>query len=204
MKKIFAFILFVSIVIFATNCGGEGDGEEVDDYYPLSIGNSWEYMAGMTVAKPDTISIYLGNSQDRIIGTTQLVGGANVFEWATSITLDGYSDTDTFYIQETDTAVYIYESLSDTAPDKYLKLPIENGVTWMVNSDETAVVLGTIDVSVPAGDYKDCWEIAYVDGSDTTFVNLARGVGEVKGWAHYSVADTTVTIRLDLESVTIQ
>jgi hypothetical protein len=201
MKKIFTFILFVSIAIFIANCGGE---EEIDSYFPLSVGNVWEYMVGMTVAIPGTTYIFMGNSQDNIIGTTQLVGGASVFQLATSLTLDGYSGRDTFYIHETDTAVYLYESPDDTIPDKYLELPIETGNTWTVNSYETAVVLGTSDVSVPAGDYQDCWEIAFVDESDTTFVYLALGVGEVKGLAGYSVEDTTVTIRLDLESATIQ
>lgn len=201
MKKIFAFILFFSIAIFVTNCGGE---EEIDSYFPLSVGNVWEYMVGMSVQVPGSTYIFIGNSQDRIVGTTQLVSGASVFEFATSLTLDGYSTRDTFYIHETDTAIYLYESLEDTTPDKYLELPIEAGNTWTVNSYETAVVLGTSDVSVPAADYQDCWEIAFVNGSDTTFVYLALDVGEVKGLAHYAVADTMVTIRVDLESATIQ
>ncbi|UCD18865.1 MAG: hypothetical protein JSU64_05400 [candidate division WOR-3 bacterium] len=203
MKRIFASILLACIVLFVGTCGGEGDGEN-DGYYPLSIGNTWDYMVGMTVEQPGTISIFMGNSRDEIIGTTQLAGGTSVFEWITSITLDGYSDSGTFYIHETDTAVYVYESLNDTVPDRYLELPLENGNTWTVNSDVAAIVLGIVDVSVPAGNYTDCWEIAYIQSSDTTFAYLARGIGEVKGWAQTSIGDTTVTLRLDLESATIQ
>lgn len=202
MKTFAAFIFLISVAVYSTGCGGE---EEVaDTYYPLNAGNSWTYTIGMTVAAPGTTAIYLGSTHDTIIGTTLVTGGISAFTWATSLTLNGYSSRDTFYIHESDTAVYIYESIDDTSPDKYLVLPIESGNAWTVNSGITASVLGFIDVSVPAGDYSDCWQIAYVENNETTLVYLAHNVGEVKGWSQYSVADTTVTIRLDLESATVQ
>ncbi|MDH4211786.1 MAG: hypothetical protein OEV79_10120 [candidate division WOR-3 bacterium] len=200
MRKLFIFILLTSIAIFLINCGGE----EEENYYPLSIGNEWNYEVTMTVDIPDTSYTFTGDSQDRIVGTTQLAGGMSVFEFATAITLNGYSGNDTFYIRGTDTAVYLYETLDDTLPDTYLEFPIENGRTWIVNSAETAVVLGSIDISVPAGTYNDCWEIAYIGEDDTIFVYLANGIGEVKGYAIDAYADTTVTLSLELESVTIQ
>ena len=200
MRNLFVFMLLTSIAIFMTSCGGESE----ESYYPLSVGNVWNYGVTMIAEIPGTTATFTGDSQDRIVDTAELTGGTSVYELVTSITINGYSGSDTFYIHETDTAVYIYESLSDTVPDKYLELPLENSSSWIVNSSETAVVLGTIDISVPAGVYSDCREIAYIDNDDTTFVCLARGVGEVAGHATYSEADTTITIALELESATIQ
>jgi hypothetical protein len=203
MKKTLAFILFVSVVMFIAQCGGEGN-EGADSYYPLSVDNEWNYSVTMTVDIAGTPDIFTGTSQDQIIGTTQLTGGISVFQLATLLTLNGYSGNDTFYIHETDTAVYLYEDVDDTLPDKYIEYPIENGSTWTVNSTQTAVVLGSVDVSVPTGDYSDCWEIAYIEGDDTIFVYLAYGIGEVKGYAINTYADTTVALSLELESATIQ
>jgi len=203
MKRIFTLLFAVSIIIFVTGCGGEGDESE-DSYYPLTIGNEWNYETTWTLDIAGTPYIYQGEIQDRVIGTTQLTTGTNVFQFTTALTLNGYSDTDTFYLHETDTAVYVYESLDDTSPDKYIQFPLENSSTWVVNSTQTAVVLGIVDVSVPAGDYSDCWEIAYLDGDDTVFVYLAHGIGEVKGYAIDISADTTLAVSLELESATIQ
>jgi len=202
MKKMLAFILFVCISLFIINCGGED--EVVDSYYPLNIGNEWNYTVTMTIEISDTPYIYTGTSEDQIIGTTQLTAGINVFQFATMLTLNGYTGNDTFYIHETDTAVYLYEDIDDTLPDKYLEFPLATGNTWTVNATQSARVLGSVDVSVPAGDYSDCWEIAYIEGDDTIFVYLAYGVGEVKGYAVDNFADTTVTLSLELESATIQ
>ncbi len=200
MKTLFVFMLLTSIAIFMTSCGGE----EEESYYPLSIGNEWNYEVTMTVDTSGTPHIYTGTSQDQIIDTAQLTGGKIVFQFATLLTLNGFYGNDTFYIHETDTAVYIYESLDDHVPDKYIEFPIENGSTWVVNATQTAVVLGSVDVSVPAGDYADCWEIAYIEGSDTIFVYLAYGIGEVKGLAIATYGDTVVTLSLELESAIIQ
>lgn len=200
MRNLCVFTLLALIAIHTGSCGGEGE----EDYYPLSVGNVWNYGVTMIAEIPGTTATFTGDSQDRIVGTAELSGGISVYEWVTSITIDGYSGSDTFYIHETDTAVYIYESMIDTVADKYLELPIESNNSWIVNSNQTAVVLATVDISVPAGIYSDCYEIAYIDNDDTTFVCFANGVGEVYGHAAYSEADTTITIVLELESATIQ
>ncbi|UCD05572.1 MAG: hypothetical protein JSV98_10765 [candidate division WOR-3 bacterium] len=202
MRKILAFLVFVCITIFLVECGGEDEVEH--SYYPLNIGNEWNYEVTMTVEIPGTSYNFTGASQDQITGTTQLTGGASVFQFATALTLNGFSGNDTFYIHETDTAVYLYEDVDDTLPDKYLEFPLAVGNTWTVNATQSAQVLGSVDISVPAGDYSDCWEIAYTEGEDTILVYLAYGVGEVKGYAVSNFADTTVTLSLELESTTIQ
>lgn len=202
MRMIFTFLFGLSITMFVISCGGEDEVEE--SYYPLRIGNEWNYEVTMTVDIAGTPYIYAGESQDRVIGTTQLTVGTGVFQFATVLTLNGYSGYDTFYIHETDTAVYLYEDVDDTLPDKFLEFPLAVGNAWTVNATQSAHVLGSVDVSVPAGDYGDCWEIAYVEGSDTIFVYLAYGIGEVKGYAIDTYADTTFAISLELESATIQ
>lgn len=201
MKKLFVLIPLIVIVAIITTCGGE---EEVENYYPLSVGNIWNYGITMTVEVPGTTYTYTGDLQDEITNETQHTNGANVFEWVGALTLDGFSSTDTFYLQETDTAVFMYTSLVDTDPDNHLELPIEEGNTWIVNSTMTAVVLGRADISVPAGNYEDCWEIAYIYLGDTMYVYLADGVGEVRGYIIETEADTTVALVEVLESATIQ
>jgi hypothetical protein len=202
VKNLYLSTTIICIAALMINCGGEDEVEE--SYYPLNIGNEWNYEVTMTVDMSGTPYIYTGTSQDQIIGITQLTGGKSVFQFATLLTLNGYYGNDTFYMHETDTAVYIYEELDDTLPDKYLEFPIVNGNTWTVNPTQTAAVLGSVDISVPAGNYNDCWEIAYFDGDDTVFVYLAKGIGEVKGYATDVYSDTTVTLSLELVDVSIQ
>lgn len=200
MAVTLSLLLMAALIIFI-RCGGE---EEIENYFPLSVGNIWNYGITMTIETPESTYIFTGDDQDEIIDQVQHTNGASVFEVVASLTLDGYSNIDTLYVQETDTLILVYASLVDIDPDRYLELPIETGNTWVVNSIMTATVLGRKDVSVPAGDYNDCWEIAYLYMGDTMYIYLADGVGEVRGYTIETVADTTAAIVSELESVTIQ
>lgn len=202
MKKHIVFILFIVFTLFITSCGGDGDSGVA--YYPLTVGDIWNYEVTMTWEDPDTTMVITGDLRAKITDETQLDNGTDVFEQVVAWTLDGSSFVDTNYIEETDAAIISYDRKDGTDPFTLLELPIEDGNTWIVNTTTTAVVLGKQDVSVPAGEYDNCWEIAYIISDDTTYVYFAEDVGEVKEYGFQTVGDTTLTALIELEGATIQ
>lgn len=198
MKKL---LLLVPLIVFIISCGG------AVNYYPLAVGNVWDYIMTMTMTTPTDTLEATGSQNDEITEETTLDDGTEVFEQVTITTIfdpDTSVDTTIMYIEETDDYIRGYDSKDDTIPDTFAELPIEDGNTWDVNDDMSAVVLGKVDVSVPAGDYDDCWEIGYIHDNDTTYDYFADGVGMVRAYTEFTDTDTTYTYEMELESAIIQ
>lgn len=207
MKKL---LLLIPLVVFIVGCDG---GEEGNGYFPLAVGNKWDYSLTQTTTMtlPDTTFVMTGASTTEITDETTLDNGTEVFQQITTTT---YDDTlmqecvDTTYIEKLDTYILIYDDKADTDPDTSLLLPIEEGNTWTVYSDSadtmTAEVLGKEDMTVPAGTYEDCWKIEYTFTGATNTDWFAPDFGIVKH--EMVIIDTAMTIEFtkDLENVTIQ
>jgi len=199
MKKL---LLLVPLIVFIIGCGAEAV-----NYFPLAVGNVWDYIMTMTVTTPTDTLEATGSQNVEITEETTLDDGTEVFEYVTITTTifdpDTFVDTTIVYIEETDDYIRGYESKDDTIPDTFAELPIEDGNTWDVNDDESAVVLGKVDVSVPAGDYDDCWEIGYIIDNDTTYNYFADGVGTVRTYFEFTEDEITVESETELEHATI-
>jgi hypothetical protein len=200
MKKL---LLLIPFVLFVIGCGG------AVNYFPLGVGSVWEYSITTTYTSPTDTLEMTGTQELEITEETTLDDGTDVVEQMaiTETTIDTLTTVDTTYsyLEETDDYIRGYDSKSDTTPDTWLELPIEEGNTWVVNDEMTAVVLGKVDnVSVPAGDYDDCWELGMIMDGDTVFVYLADGIGTVRQYAEFMEDDATIVNEMVLESASVE
>ncbi|MEO0136486.1 MAG: hypothetical protein ABIL40_04575 [candidate division WOR-3 bacterium] len=199
MKKLLVVVPFLLLLI---GCGG---GEK--DYWPLSVGNVWEYQAQITITTPDTNFTNTDTLKIEITQETTLDNGKKVFE---SITSNGSSDTT--YLEKTDDYLFSYENKADTEPDTMLAFPLEEGKTWTVRKDslftETVKVLGKESVTVPAGTYDDCWKgMVITTGTtiaETSYIWLAPDIGQVKMTMVEQDSSYKLEMKMELINVTIK
>jgi uncharacterized lipoprotein NlpE involved in copper resistance len=209
MKKL--TVLAALVLLLVVGCGKKAD------YYPLTVGNIWNYTTTTTVTNTDTLiardTTYSTTSKSEITADVTLANGDAGFE------VVGTSGTivDTSYVSEKDDYVFGWDSLADTTPDTLLVTPLEEGKTWITYSDSTGNVKVTIlekvsGVVVPAGTYDDVWKGmaiatfgAYVD---TSYGWSAPNIGDIKrehtGKTVVLTDTMTTTTKTELQSVTIK
>lgn len=204
MKKLIWLLPVIALII---SCGGD----EAENFFPLAVGNVWNYDLLYTMMGVDTTE-YTGTSTTEIIQETTLDNNVDVFEQVTTTVWDDttvmVNSVDTTYIQETEDYILIYYDLADTEPDTSLVLPIEEGNTWTVYADTTdtltAEVIGQEDVAVTAGTYIDCWDIMYTSLGQTQDDWFAPDVGVVRQYMSMEVAPIMIEFTRELTSSTIQ
>lgn len=202
MKKL---VLSLALALLIIGCGGE------KSLIPVTVGNQWDY-SWTTITSGAVNDTMTGTQSSQIASETTLDDGTEAFEVISTMEYDDtlMTDfTDTSYFVETDDYLLVYGDKADTDPDTQIVYPVEEGNTWTVYSDSnyttTAVVLGTENVTVPAGTYEDCWEIGYITEGETTYTYFAEGTGNVKSYMYMEI-DTTMTTEttVELETVTIE
>lgn len=204
MKKLIWLLPVIALII---GCGGD----DVENFFPLAVGNVWNYDLLYTMMAVDTTE-YTGTSTTEITQETNLDNNVDVFEQVTTTVWDDttvmVNSVDTTYIQETEDYILIYNDLADTEPDTSLVLPIEEGNTWTVYADTTdtltAEVIGQEDVTVPAGTFTDCWDITYTSLGQTQDNWFAPEMGVVRQYMSIIAAPVTIEFIRELTSSTIQ
>ena len=170
MKKMLYLLPVFALIV---GCGGEDD-----NYFPLTAGNAWYYDYVETVIDPDT-TFYTGTYALELGALTTLDNGTEVFPLVmTPIPDDTMAQTviDTLYLEETDDYIMAYYSKADTIPsDTMLAFPLELGKTWTNHE-----ITDQVDVTVPYGNFSNCWEITRIIDDDTTYSYWKSGVGLVK------------------------
>jgi hypothetical protein len=186
-------------------CGGDDDDEPsaAGDYWPCAIGNMWDYIVTMTLTTTDTSVTATGSITLTIVGDTVLINDQYVFMQEYVTIMDNTVDRDTYYLAETDTSILRYYSVYDTIPDIMLEFPLEIGNTWIVSGSQSAAVLGREHVSVPAGTYYNCFEVAYSVYGDTVYDYFAANTGIVKEYMSDSEGGMTLTVEVELASAVI-
>ncbi|MDI6739079.1 MAG: hypothetical protein QME74_01795 [Candidatus Edwardsbacteria bacterium] len=195
-------ICFVAILLIVpVGCSKKnptGNTSIVPDYYPLSVGSWWQYSG--TMIRVD---------KDSIIGTVAFPGNITCYcvfrRWMIDTVL---GDTFTTYISKTAHEVRRYYILGDTAfYSVAMRFPIAVGNAWAVRVYDSIQyydsmrVIGTGNVSVPAGLFTGCYRILhkYYYGREdpgTSELWFAPNVGFV-----YSpgIADTTRLINYQIK-----
>jgi hypothetical protein len=207
VKKLIWLLPLVALIF---SCNGESD-DNGDNYFPLAVGNLWNYnTVYRLIMTSDTIQ-YTGTSTTEITRETTLNSNIEVLEQVTTMLWDDTTMTnsiDTTYIQSSEDYMLIYDDLADTEPDTSLVLPIADGNTWTVYVDMTdtltAEVIGQDDVTVPAGSYSDCWDIRYTSLGQTQDNWFAEGVGIVRHIMSIPTTAVTTEFTKELVSSTIQ
>jgi hypothetical protein len=208
MKKL--TVLAVLALLLVVGCGKKAD------YYPLTVGNIWNYTTTTTVTHTDTLyndTTITSTSKSEIVAEATLDNGDAAFE----IVNTSGTFVDTSYASEKEGCVLGYDDKADTKPDTLLVTPVEEGTTWIAYSDSTGSVKVTITekvsgIVVPAGTYDDVWKGmaistfgAYVD---TSYGWIAPNIGDIKReQTNITVilTDTmTTTSTTELQTVTIK
>lgn len=209
MKKL--TVLAALVLLLVIGCGKKAD------YYPLTVGNIWNYTTTTTVTNTDTSVVhdttYTSTSKSEITADITLGNGDAGFE-----VVGTYGTiVDTSYVSEKDDFVFGWDSLADTTPDTLLVSPLEENKSWTVTSDTTGslkiVVLEKVSgVVVPAATYDDVWKEAmimtYGTIVDTSYGYMAPNIGQIK--TEYTaktviLTDTmTTSVKTELQTVTIK
>jgi hypothetical protein len=175
--RLLAFLL-VPIVLLAIGCHKKMS----QGWFPLELGSKWTYKLTnasdtgdftITVTEVGDVKHYAKAVTDT--GTSL----ANVFPFNN---LDG--DTSCFYTVNGDTTWL--GPRSGSAPLMVMVQPLDTVAAWrwtyLIWTD-SAVVAGKTDVIVPAGTFKNCYEVDYYGILGQLFYRVcyAEGVGAVKG-----------------------
>ncbi len=153
-------------------------------WFPLVLGSKWTYnltgAAGdgnftITVTEVGDVKHYAKAATDSVVTL------ANVFPFNN---LDG--DTSCFYTVNGDTT-WLGAS-GGAAPLIVMVQPLDSVAVWRWTYlfwTDSAVVTGKTDVIVPAGTFKNCYEVDYYGFLGQLFYRVcyAKGVGAVKGEA---------------------
>ncbi len=176
----FLAFLLLSVAFLTTGCHRKTS----QGWFPLELGSRWTYRLTsasdsgdftITVTEVGEVKHYAKAITDS--GMTL----ANVFPFSN---LDG--DTSCFYTVSGDTT-WLGASVG-SAPLIVMVQPLDSVTVWRwpyVIWTDSAVVAGKTDVIVPAGTFKDCYEVGYYGFLGQLYYRVcyAKGVGAVKGEA---------------------
>ncbi|MCX7757379.1 MAG: hypothetical protein N2166_03590 [candidate division WOR-3 bacterium] len=185
------------MAVFIIGCGVFGG----EDYYPLKVGNKWTYtgyVAMVSDATEDTTQTFI---QQREIARSFKEGNIETFVEGiktTSHLLPPYSPSDTTIV--TIESVYVF-TRNDTMFQNgrvTLVYPLEENKTWGDSSIGYYTVLNKEDVTVAAGNFRNCWKIRYVIDEDTSYFWLANNVGLVKLSQDWSIFGYLFRTRMEL------
>jgi hypothetical protein len=163
------------------------------DYWPMAEGNTWEYRGVEIVAYPDSTpdTAIVGEAMNLKCGSrVKLSDGTDA--WPMD---DG--DSTYAYFSDSRNAVLHYTGVSDTKPDTWLLLPLEQGKTWPY-SNVTMLVRGKETVEVPAGTYDDCWKVEMLVTGGSSFIWFAPNVGMVLTESRYESQTFSLVRRTEL------
>jgi hypothetical protein len=144
MKKLISLLIILSFLIVSFSCG------PTTLPFPLNEENQWvfESDSGITTYK------IVGSKENEEKGVHLFHMGR--FKEGTMGKID-------YYFQNEE-GLFYYDTLKSKNPITALKYPLEEGTEWSYGKGENQVtfkIIGIEDVSVPAGDFTDCYKIEY-------------------------------------------
>ncbi len=220
MKNVIILIT-AFLLVSSTGCGDNVSApvENDEDFYPLSVGNQWNYQRNGTIELSGVeIGTMTGASVTEITGTAT---HSNSFETyiQTTTTLDTtvvnnqttYTEfLDTLYVRVTGEGFNAYQHLDDTDSMFVVPFPLLEGSTWQFCQAPsiTALILSMdMDVTVPAGSFANCMEMQTTmsAGLDivTTVADFSRNVGRLNDVCTINANNITTTVTEELISYTV-
>lgn len=212
-KLLAATIPGIAALFIACNIFGSKE-----DYYPLSIGSTWNYFSCITMSTRSDGSldtIETTTSSTRATMNDKLSSGEDVVALVKIGTVHirypletTYVISETCYARKAENFVLSYDSKNDPEPDTVLALPLAVGKKWRINRELTADVLQQENITVTAGIYPGAWKIEMlnVSGPDTfrIFNWYASGVGNIKYRSEHNYAGYTFISHGELVSANIK
>jgi hypothetical protein len=138
------------------------------DYFPLATGHRWYYVLSDE-----------GEQAEVMVQVAEKTGDEYALRQEI---LTGYLEISFPFILDED----VYFASSDSGviregnePFLLLKSPLEVGAEWL-NGGDTVRITDKVTISVPAGNFADCYRVSYHPGGDQTTVWYAPDVGIVR------------------------
>jgi len=184
------------------------------DYFPLALNNVWHYVFTTTTVMKGTVDTTITTTDStytEIVAETTL-SGKKAWKFTDHY---GASSSSSYIVEESD-RILQYGSPTDSEPSTWLKLPLAQNATWVMDSMSyagkvTATVKAKESVTVPAGTFGDAWRVEYVFDSMPTSPWrewFAAGVGLAKfsneGTSSTPDETTTVTMTQELTGYTVK
>jgi len=170
MKRRSYFLLLI-VFLLLYSCTGN---EEQVDYLPNADGNWWEYQYS------DSLTMRLELSGIGTINSTEVQ----------RLVWNDEGDINTDYLLKNEAEIILYTTPQSWSAFILAKFPLEEGNSWeafrmIVLGDTTTItahVEEKLSVSVPAGEFDDCYRIYYENQSlvEPIRIYFAPDVGPVK------------------------
>ncbi len=145
------------------------------DYFPMTVGDWWEYAHSAMKIEPDSILWEDGSEHMAVISVS---GDTCIVEKTFSLWVAfGQVQVDTLVMVDTLTYLVNTDSVTILSPDtvshKYLDYPLELGKTW----GGWTVVDMDADVATPAGLYEGCAAISTYSESYNSYIDYYYSPG---------------------------
>jgi hypothetical protein len=171
------------------------------DYWPMAEGNQWVFREVEIIAQPDsTPDTLIDENYMTWKCGSEVTLGSGTKAWVMDV-----GSSDSMYFRDSGSAVLLYDDVSDTDPDTWLLLPLEEGKTWHYASG-TMTVREKGTVEVPAGTFKNCWKVEMLGSGiqHQLFLWLAPNVGLVLMEQSSEGQGYSYTSRIELTSKVIK
>ena len=204
----------LAVLLIVMGCGSNSVEPESSsgDYYPLEVGNLWNYHFSNEMLYASGDSLWGDGQQWTYVhGVVEHNHGFQVYhlEWSRiffwfspdSVCIDTTYQGSEFYERITAEGVYSYSSLDDSFPSLKLILPPVQGDSWQVDSTLVITIQSICDEhSVPSGSYSDClrtyWDYQLRDENRTCW--YAKDVGWVSTEGSYVNSSSSEWWDIDL------
>lgn len=167
-------VYFLLSIIFLLLYSCSENNEEQVDYFPNADGNWWEYQYS------DSLTMRLELSGTETISSTEVQNLIWNYE----------EETDTDYLLKNEAVIILYTTPDSWSAFTLAKLPLEEGNSWeafqMIVLGDTTIITAHVEekqsVSVPAGEFSECYSIYYENQTlgEPIRIYFAPDVGPVK------------------------
>lgn len=150
--------------------------ESLLDFYPVKVGNMWQYEGeGMEYASFVQKVIYSSGNRYQVTADNGGTVMANVFEINKDSIVNTYRSGEAY----TDANLLGKPSNLNII---LLQTPLEKGNFWISEENHYEIVDTEADVTVPAGEFKDCIavKVTFKDQTSNMVFYYKRGIGLVQ------------------------
>jgi len=162
MINLSLFLRFFSFMVILTY---SGEQRRVEDYYPLSLGNTWTYS---TDPPFDNLTDTMTEELDSSFFYNGLLVYSCYHWFHKNVTSQWYNGLLYF---DGEIRHYFFIEVDTSEYEILLKEPLEVGHEWKFGKGKRAKIVSTdVTVNVPAGVFKDCIKVCYWSEKEKIFI----------------------------------
>lgn len=150
--------------------------ESLSDFYPLKVGNMWEYEGkGMEYASFIQKVIFSSGNKYQVTIDNGGTVVANVFEISKDSIVNTYRAGESYNNEN-------ILGMANNVNIILLRTPLEKGNFWISEENHYEIIDVAADVTVPAGEFKDCIavKVTFKDQTSNMIFYYKRGIGMVQ------------------------